>query len=44
VKQPLPGYVLALEHAYGRERLSFTPIPIDPLEAAWRRFGFPVDK
>ena len=44
VKQPLPGYVLALEHAYGRERLSFTPIPIDPLDAAWRRFGFPVDK
>lgn len=44
VKQPLPGYVLALEHTYGRERLSFTPIPIDPLDAAWRRFGLPVDK
>ncbi|MBC3941134.1 replication initiator protein A [Sphingomonas albertensis] len=44
VKQPLPGYVLALEHTYGRERLSFTPIPIDPLDAAWRRFGMPVDK
>jgi plasmid replication initiation protein len=43
-KQPLPGYVLALETAYGRERLSFIPLPIDPLEAAWRRFGFPVDK
>ena len=44
VKQPLPGYVLALETTYGRERLSFTPIPVDALEVAWRRFGFPVDK
>jgi plasmid replication initiation protein len=43
-KQSMPGYTLALEHAYGRERLSFIPIPVDPLEAAWRRFGMPVDK
>ena len=44
-RQPLPGYVLALEIAYGRERLIFTPIPIDPFEAAMRRVGLKaVDK
>ncbi len=41
-RQPLPGYVLTLEQAPGRERLHFAPIPIDPLDAAIRRFGFPL--
>ena len=44
-RQPLPGYVLTLEHALGRERLKFAPIPVDPLDAAMRRVGLrPVDK
>ena len=44
-RQPLPGYVLTLEHALGRERLSFAPIPVDPLDAAMRRVGIRlVDK
>lgn len=44
-RQPLPGYRLRLEHALGRDRLAFAPIPIDPLDAAARRFGLkPVDK
>jgi plasmid replication initiation protein len=38
-RQPLPGYVLTLEHALGRERLKFAPIPVDPLDAAMRRVG-----
>jgi plasmid replication initiation protein len=38
-RQPLPGYTLRLERALGRERLAFAPIPIDPLDAAARRFG-----
>jgi plasmid replication initiation protein len=38
-RQPLPGYVLALEHALGRERLSFAPIPVDPFDAAMGRVG-----
>lgn len=43
-RQPLPGYVLTLEHALGRERLNFVPVPIDPLDAAMRRVGLtPVD-
>ncbi len=43
-RQPLPGYVLALEHALGRDRLSFTPIPVDPFDAAMRRVGLkPVE-
>jgi plasmid replication initiation protein len=36
-RQPLPGYVLTLEHALGRERLNFVPIPVDPFDAAMRR-------
>jgi len=44
-RQPLPGYVLSLEHALGRERLNFAPIPVDPLDAAMRRAGLRlVDK
>lgn len=43
-RQSLPGYHLALERAFGRERLSFAPIPVDPLDAAARRVGFPVDE
>ena len=44
-RQPLPGYRLALEHALGRERLSFACIPEDPLDAAMRRLGYSgVDK
>ncbi|QDL91066.1 replication initiator protein A [Paroceanicella profunda] len=43
-RQPLPGYVLALEHALGRDRLNFTPIPVDPFDAAVRRVGLkPVE-
>ena len=44
-RQPLPGYRLALEHALGRERLSFVCIPEDPFDAAMRRLGYSgVDK
>ena len=43
-RQPLPGYRLAIEHALGRERLNFVPLPVDPFEAAMRRVGLPVDK
>lgn len=44
-RQPLPGYVLTLEHALGRERLNFVPIPLDPFDAAMRRVGIRlVDK
>ena len=44
-RQPLPGYRLALEHALGRERLSFVCIPEDSLDAAMRRLGYNgVDK
>lgn len=39
-RQPLPGYRLALEHALGRERLSFVCIPEDSLDAAMRRLGY----
>lgn len=43
-RQPLPGYVLKLEHSYGRERLNFVPIALDPFDAAMRRVGLkPVD-
>jgi plasmid replication initiation protein len=38
-RQPLPGYHLRLESALGRDRLSFAPIPVDPLDAAAKRFG-----
>ena len=40
-RQPLPGYRLALDHQLGRERLNFTPLPVDPVEAAMRRIGMP---
>ena len=43
-RQPLPGYVLTLEHALGRDRLNFAPLPVDPLDAAMRRVGLkPVE-
>jgi plasmid replication initiation protein len=38
-RQALPGYVLSLEHALGRERLKFVATPIDPFDAAMRRVG-----
>jgi plasmid replication initiation protein len=38
-RQALPGYRLAVEHALGRERLSFVAIPADPFEIAMRRVG-----
>ena len=44
-RQPLPGYRLALDHQLGRERLTFTPLPVDPFDAAMRRIGMaPVEK
>ena len=44
-RQPLPGYRLALEYQLGRERLNFTPLPVDPFAAARRRIGMaPVEK
>jgi len=43
-RQSLPGYTLAIEHALGRERLTFAPVPSDPFEAAARRMGLAVDK
>ncbi|MXP28367.1 RepA replication protein [Porphyrobacter algicida] len=44
-RQPLPGYRLALDHELGRERLTFTPLPVDPFDAAMRRIGMaPVEK
>ena len=44
-RQPLPGYRLELEHALGRERLSFVCIPEDSFDAAMRRLGYSgVDK
>ena len=36
-RQPLPGYVLAIEHSFGRERLRFAPLPPDPVDIAMRR-------
>jgi plasmid replication initiation protein len=45
VRQPLPGYTLALEFALGRERLTFVAIPEDPFDVAMRRWSpKPVDK
>lgn len=44
-RQPLPGYRLAIEHALGRERICFAPLPADPFAVAMRRVGLPaVDK
>lgn len=43
-RQPLPGYRLALETSFGRERLSFAPLPADPFAAALpRAMRKPVD-
>ena len=36
-RQPLPGYLLQLEHSHGRERLAFRPLPVDLIAAAMRR-------
>lgn len=44
VRQPLPGYTLALETVLGRERLTFVANPEDPLDFAFRRWSpKPVD-
>lgn len=40
-RQPLPGYRLTLTFELGRQRLTFVPIPIHPLDAAMRRMGYP---
>jgi len=40
-RQSLPGYNLALEHQFGRERLLFVAAPVDPFASAWRRIGLP---
>jgi plasmid replication initiation protein len=43
-RQSLPGYRLELEFSLGRERLSFTAVPVDPFDVAMRRVGYkPVD-
>ena len=43
-RQSLPGYTLTIEHAFGRERLNFVPIPVHPLDRAMRRLKLrPVD-
>ena len=41
-RQPLPGYTLRIEHALGKERLNFAPVPVDPLDAAMRRLKLPA--
>lgn len=40
-RQSLPGYSLALEHQFGRERLLFVATSVDPFAAARRRIGLP---
>jgi len=40
-RQSLPGYSLALEHQFGRERLLFVAAPVDPFASARRRIGLP---
>ena len=40
-RQSLPGYLLSLEQALGRDRLTFVPVPVDPYLAVMRRVGFP---
>jgi plasmid replication initiation protein len=42
-RQSLPGYALAIERAFGRERLTFAPVPADPFDVAARRMGLAVD-
>ena len=41
-RQPLPGYSLRIEHAWGKERLNFAPLPANPLAAALRRLKLPA--
>lgn len=41
-RQPLPGYRLSIDHAFGKERLAFAPIPPDPLDVAMRRLKLPA--
>jgi plasmid replication initiation protein len=41
-RQPLPGYTLRIERGFGKERLNFAPVPVDPLEAAMRRLKLPA--
>lgn len=36
-RQTLPGYRLSLEKAFGRERLVFVPLAVDPIDVAMRR-------
>lgn len=36
-RQALPGYMLTIEYAFGRERLNFVAVPVDPLDRAMRR-------
>jgi plasmid replication initiation protein len=44
-RQPLPGYVLAIEHSVGRKRLNFVLIAVHSIDAAVRRLELkPVDK
>ena len=40
-RQSLPGYSLALERQFGRERLLFVATPVDPFASARRRIGLP---
>lgn len=43
-RQALPGYILTIEYAFGRERLNFVARPVDPLDRAMRRLKLkPVD-
>jgi len=41
-RQSLPGYVLSIDKAFRRERLSFVPAPVDTFEAAVRRLNLPA--
>ncbi|MBB3862749.1 plasmid replication initiation protein [Novosphingobium hassiacum] len=41
-RQPLPGYHLSINHAFGKERLAFAPVPIDPFDRAMRRLKLPA--
>ncbi|CCW16703.1 Plasmid replication initiator protein [Sphingobium indicum BiD32] len=41
-RQSLPGYRLSIDHGFGKERLAFAPIPLDPLDVAMRRLKLPA--
>ncbi len=41
-RQPLPGYTLRIDQAFGKERLGFAPVRVDPVEAAMRRLKLPA--